>query len=63
MVFFCVLTHTLSLRLVMPPILFGALCYPFTRLTYMVFPLPLANGGIAGAFIFCKPSTHAYCLS
>ncbi|KAF8601569.1 oxidoreductase [Ceratobasidium sp. AG-I] len=40
------------LRLVMPPILFGALEYPFTRLAYLLFPVAVANGIISGAFGF-----------
>ncbi|KAL5514214.1 hypothetical protein ACEPAG_2302 [Sanghuangporus baumii] len=40
------------LRLVMPPILFSALSFPFTRLAYFLFPVPIANGIIAGAFYF-----------
>lgn len=39
------------LRLVMPPILFFALSYPFTRLAHIVFPTAaMANGVISGAF-------------
>ncbi|CAO1630397.1 unnamed protein product [Jaminaea pallidilutea] len=39
------------LRLVMPPLLFFVLSYPFTRLAYLIFPTAaLANGIIAGAF-------------
>jgi 4-hydroxysphinganine ceramide fatty acyl 2-hydroxylase len=41
------------LRLVMPPALFGALQLPFTRLAYVLFPTPVANGIISGAFFFC----------
>ncbi|KAJ7275026.1 oxidoreductase, partial [Mycena rebaudengoi] len=40
------------LRLVMPPILFGALQAPFTRLAHILFPTAIANGIIAGAFSF-----------
>jgi len=40
------------LRLVMPPTLFGALQFPFTRLAYALFPPWMANGIIAGAFAF-----------
>ncbi|KII91200.1 hypothetical protein PLICRDRAFT_105152 [Plicaturopsis crispa FD-325 SS-3] len=40
------------LRLVMPPILFGALQMPFTRLAHNVFPAAVANGIISGAFTF-----------
>jgi len=43
-----------SLRLVMPPILFGSLQMPFTRLGYVLFPTAVANGIISGAFTFCK---------
>ena len=38
----------------MPPILFTALQFPFTQLAYKLFPTPVANGIIAGAFVFCK---------
>ncbi|KAH7105184.1 oxidoreductase [Auriculariales sp. MPI-PUGE-AT-0066] len=37
-------------RLVMPPILFFVLSYPFTRLAHLVFSMPVANGLVAGAF-------------
>jgi 4-hydroxysphinganine ceramide fatty acyl 2-hydroxylase len=40
------------LRLVMPPLLFAALSFPFTRLAYAIFPAWMANGVIAGAFAF-----------
>ncbi|KIY70836.1 fatty acid-2 hydroxylase [Cylindrobasidium torrendii FP15055 ss-10] len=40
------------LRLVMPPTLFTALQYPFTQLAYKLFPTPVANGIISGAFTF-----------
>ncbi|KAH7345588.1 fatty acid-2 hydroxylase [Rhizoctonia solani] len=40
------------LRLVMPPILFAALSFPFTRLAYLLFPVSVANGIISGAFGF-----------
>lgn len=40
------------LRLVMPPLLFVVLSYPFTRLAYALFPVAYANGIIAGAFAF-----------
>ncbi|KAJ3721041.1 oxidoreductase [Lentinula raphanica] len=40
------------LRLVMPPPLFALLEWPMTRLAYKVFPLPIANGIISGAFAF-----------
>ncbi|CCO29529.1 Ceramide very long chain fatty acid hydroxylase SCS7 OS=Saccharomyces cerevisiae (strain ATCC 204508 / S288c) GN=SCS7 PE=1 SV=1 [Rhizoctonia solani AG-1 IB] len=40
------------LRLVMPPILFAALSFPFTRLAYSLFPVSVANGIISGAFGF-----------
>lgn len=42
------------LRLVMPPALFAALSFPFTRLAHVVFPAAMANGVIAGAYVFCK---------
>lgn len=38
------------LRLVMPPILFMALSYPFTQLAHALFPAAIANGIISGAF-------------
>lgn len=39
------------LRLVMPPLLFFVLSFPFTRLAYLIFPTAaFANGVIAGAF-------------
>lgn len=38
----------------MPPPLFFMLSYPFTRLGYALFPTPIANGIISGAFGFCK---------
>ncbi|KAK7451131.1 fatty acid alpha-hydroxylase [Stygiomarasmius scandens] len=40
------------LRLVMPPTLFAALEWPFTRLAYILFPTAVANGIISGAFTF-----------
>ncbi|GLB39152.1 putative ceramide hydroxylase involved in the alpha-hydroxylation of sphingolipid-associated very long chain fatty acids [Lyophyllum shimeji] len=40
------------LRLVMPPALFFILQTPFTRLAHMIFPAPIANGIISGAFTF-----------
>ncbi|KAL0576079.1 fatty acid alpha-hydroxylase [Marasmius crinis-equi] len=40
------------LRLVMPPVLFAALEWPFTRLAYKLFPVAVANGIISGAFLF-----------
>ncbi|KAG8681508.1 fatty acid alpha-hydroxylase, partial [Ceratobasidium sp. 395] len=40
------------LRLVMPPILFASLSFPFTRLAYLLFPVAVANGIISGAFAF-----------
>lgn len=46
--------NSVSLRLVMPPLLFAALSIPFTRLAYALFPAPMANGVIAGAYMFCK---------
>jgi len=42
------------LRLVMPPILFAVLAYPFTRLGHFLFPASWANCIIAGAFTYCK---------
>lgn len=38
----------------MPPILFAALSFPFTRLAYALFPVAIANGIISGAFGFCE---------
>ncbi|KAF8345367.1 oxidoreductase [Amanita rubescens] len=40
------------LRLVMPPLLFGALQAPFTWLAHVLFPTAVANGIIAGSFAF-----------
>ncbi|KAF5345306.1 hypothetical protein D9758_008456 [Tetrapyrgos nigripes] len=40
------------LRLVMPPTLFAALEWPFTRLAYILFPTAIANGIISGSFAF-----------
>lgn len=40
------------LRLVMPPLLFAVLSYPFTQLAHALFPNAYANGIIAGAFAF-----------
>jgi 4-hydroxysphinganine ceramide fatty acyl 2-hydroxylase len=40
------------LRLVMPPTLFFILQLPFTQLAYVIFPVAIANGIIAGAFTF-----------
>ncbi|SGZ24280.1 BQ5605_C023g09716 [Microbotryum silenes-dioicae] len=40
------------LRLVMPPILFAALSYPFIRLAHFIFPHNIAYGIIAGAYTF-----------
>ncbi|KAJ6571700.1 hypothetical protein B0H19DRAFT_1130784 [Mycena capillaripes] len=40
------------LRLVMPPVLFGALQAPFTALAHKIFPTAVANGIISGAFAF-----------
>lgn len=47
-------TNSHSLRLVMPPALFAALSFPFTQLAHVVFPAAMANGVIAGAFVFCR---------
>ena len=38
----------------MPPVLFAALSYPFTQLAHFLFPAAVANGIIAGAYVFCK---------
>ncbi|BGP43104.1 fatty acid alpha-hydroxylase [Rhodotorula kratochvilovae] len=40
------------LRLVMPPLLFGLLQAPFTKLAHALFPAWMANGIIAGSFAF-----------
>ncbi|KIP09755.1 hypothetical protein PHLGIDRAFT_102296 [Phlebiopsis gigantea 11061_1 CR5-6] len=40
------------LRLVMPPMMFAALEWPFTRLAHSLLPASMANGIIAGAFAF-----------
>ncbi|KAG9047846.1 fatty acid alpha-hydroxylase [Tulasnella sp. UAMH 9824] len=40
------------LRLVMPPVLFFTLSWPFTRLAYILFPTAMANGVISGSFAF-----------
>lgn len=47
------------LRLVMPPVLFTSLSFPFTRLAHAVFPAAVANGLIAGAFTFCTCRYHS----
>ena len=44
----------------MPPIMFSALSYPMTRLAHVLFPTAMANGVIAGSFVFCESSPHAY---
>ena len=61
-----VLTLT-RLRLVMPPLLFAALSYPFTQLAHALFPTSWANCIIAGAFTYCEcplnpivPSAHQH---
>ncbi|TFY57580.1 hypothetical protein EVG20_g8489 [Dentipellis fragilis] len=41
-----------ALRLVMPPAMFTALSFPFTRLAHALFPASVANGLISGAFAF-----------
>ena len=47
-------TLTLTrLRLVMPPVLFAVLSYPFTQLGHFLFPTPWANCIIAGSFNYC----------
>jgi len=43
-----------SLRLVMPPALFFTLQLPFTQLGYVLFPVAITNGIIAGSFTFCE---------
>ncbi|GAA6024564.1 hypothetical protein JCM10207_008654 [Rhodosporidiobolus poonsookiae] len=40
------------MRLVMPPLLFFVLQAPFTRLAHVLFPNWMANGIIAGSFVF-----------
>ncbi|KAI5453627.1 fatty acid alpha-hydroxylase [Naganishia albida] len=40
------------LRLVMPPLLFLVLSYPFTQLAHALFPTAIANGIIAGSYTF-----------
>ncbi|KAH9923302.1 oxidoreductase [Amylocystis lapponica] len=40
------------LRLVMPPAMFAALSFPMTKLAHFLFPTAMANGVIAGAFVF-----------
>jgi sterol desaturase/sphingolipid hydroxylase (fatty acid hydroxylase superfamily) len=42
----------LSLRLVMPPLLFATLQWPFTTLVHKILPTAMANAGICGAFTF-----------
>lgn len=50
----CLMLLISRLRVVMPPPLFAMLEWPMTRLAYKLFPLPVANGIISGAFVFCK---------
>jgi len=38
----------------MPPALFFTLQLPFTQLGYVLFPVAIANGVIAGSFTFCE---------
>ena len=38
----------------MPPTLFTVLQFPFTQLAYVIFPVSVSNGIIAGAFTFCE---------
>lgn len=49
----------------MPPILFASLQLPFTQLGHALFPAPIANGIISGAFTFCmsKLLLHWYMLT
>lgn len=49
---FVLLCPLCRLRLVMPPLLFFVLSYPFTQLGHLLFPKSIANGIIAGAFTF-----------
>lgn len=49
-----VLNPWVSLRLVMPPVLFFTLQAPFTTLAHAIFPTAVANGIISGSFAFCK---------
>jgi 4-hydroxysphinganine ceramide fatty acyl 2-hydroxylase len=37
----------------MPPLLFGTLQVPFTKLAHTLFPPAMANGVISGGFTFC----------
>lgn len=41
-----------KLRLVMPPLLFFILSFPFTQLAHALFPKAMANGVISGAYLF-----------
>ncbi|TCD67801.1 fatty acid alpha-hydroxylase [Steccherinum ochraceum] len=41
-----------KLRLVMPPVMFTILSYPFTQLAHLLFPSFVANGLITGAYSF-----------
>lgn len=44
----------------MPPVMFAALEWPFTRLAHSLLPAAMANGIIAGAFAFCERSRHSH---
>ena len=44
----------------MPPVLFTFLATPMTKLAHLIFPTAMANGVIAGAFVFCKIFRVAY---
>jgi len=44
----------------MPPVLFVALSYPFTRLGHFLFPASWANCIIAGAYTYCERSLDQF---
>jgi 4-hydroxysphinganine ceramide fatty acyl 2-hydroxylase len=46
----------------MPPVMFAALQFPFTRLAYVLFPTAVANGIISGSFAFCEYFEITFCL-
>lgn len=51
------------LRLVMPPLLFTALSFPFVKLAFAIFPAFVASGVISGAFFFyvgCEPFLNSF---
>jgi 4-hydroxysphinganine ceramide fatty acyl 2-hydroxylase len=49
-------------RLVMPPTLFVALCFPFYKLVFAIFPFYMACSGFAGGFLgyICYDMTHYF---